>query len=57
MIFQYWSNKNGRHDKLLFVCVAGTILEADAQFQNDFGIDVQKTPWIGCSLIKIRRKP
>lgn len=47
MVFQYWSNKNRWHEELLFEYKAESILEADAAFEKETGID-PKINWVGC---------
>lgn len=47
MIYEYWSNKDGWHSELLFVCKAITILDADKKFQEATGLKPE-TGYIGC---------
>jgi len=47
MIYEYWSNKDGWHSELLFVCKAMTILDADKKFQDATG-QKPEIGYIGC---------
>lgn len=48
--YKYWSNKHDWHDKLLFECIAESIIEADNQFKEQFDIDPRTSGWISCAI-------
>jgi hypothetical protein len=48
--YKYWSNKYDWHDKLLFECLAESIIEADKEFEERTGIDPRTSGWISCTI-------
>jgi hypothetical protein len=48
--YKYWSNKHDWHDKLLFECIAESIIEADSKFKEQFDIDPRTSGWISCAI-------
>lgn len=51
--FTYIDHSDYPDDKVLFVCVADTILEADVKLEEATGKDPVKCSYIGCRIEKL----
>ena len=40
-------------EKIIFECEAEDILSADQMIKQSLSIDVVKSPWIGCQVVKL----